>query len=288
MATYSDLTLETPRLRLRPYAPSDAADVFAMFSDPEVMRYWSSAPWTDLQQAHDFLARDAASIAEGTSARLGIVRKEDGALIGNCTLFSFDRQCRRAETGYVLSRAAWGHGYANEAVAALLDWGFETLDLNRVEADIDPRNAPSARALERLGFVREGHLRERWIVNGEVTRLVHLRPAARQWKARTMTQSGVLRDRPHLWAFVVGCIAVTAGVVMHLPMFWMGRFNHFHLADMPMDGGMMAGMALIVGGIVVAGYGLLPRRTRAAGRTRARCCRSPRPRTRRWARRTGA
>lgn len=75
-----------------------------------------------------------------------------------------------------------------------------------------------------------------------------------------MTQPGVLQDRPHLWAFLVGCLAVTAGVVMHLPMFWMGRFNHFHLADMPMDGEMLGGLALIVGGIVVAGYGLLPRR----------------------------
>lgn len=183
MADHSKLFLETPRLRLRPYAPADAADVFALFSDPAVMRYWSSAPWTDLKQAHDFLARDAASIAEGSSARLGIVRKDDGALIGNCTLFSFDRQCRRAETGYALTSAAWGHGYANEAVTALLDWGFEALDLNRVEADIDPRNAPSARALERLGFVREGHLRERWIVDGEVTDSFIYGLLRAEWKA---------------------------------------------------------------------------------------------------------
>jgi len=75
-----------------------------------------------------------------------------------------------------------------------------------------------------------------------------------------MNQRGVLADRPHLWAFLAGCIAVTAGVVMHLPMFWMGRNDHFHLAGMAMGGDMMGGMALIVGGIVVAGYGLLPRR----------------------------
>jgi len=74
-----------------------------------------------------------------------------------------------------------------------------------------------------------------------------------------MNQPGVLQDRPHLWAFIVGCVAVTVGVVMHLPMFWMGRFNRFHLAGMPMDDGMLWGMALIVGGIAVAGYGLLPR-----------------------------
>ena len=74
-----------------------------------------------------------------------------------------------------------------------------------------------------------------------------------------MNQPGVLQDRPHLWAFLIGCVAVTIGVVMHVPMFWMGRFNHFHLASMPMDSGMLWGMALIVGGICVAGYGLLPR-----------------------------
>ena len=69
----------------------------------------------------------------------------------------------------------------------------------------------------------------------------------------------VLADRRHLWAFVAGCAAVTIGVVMHLPMFWMGRDMGFRLADMPMDTAMIAGMALIVAGIAVAGYGLLPR-----------------------------
>ncbi len=76
-----------------------------------------------------------------------------------------------------------------------------------------------------------------------------------------VVQPSVLKDRPHLWAFVIGCIAVTAGVVMHLPMFWMGRFNHFRQADMPMDDGMMWGMVLIISGIAVAAYGLLPRHT---------------------------
>lgn len=79
-----------------------------------------------------------------------------------------------------------------------------------------------------------------------------------------MTRSHVLADRPHLWAFAAGCLAVTAGVLMHLPMFWMGRDNGFHLADMRMDAEMIWGMGLIVIGIAVAGYGLLPRQ-RSAG-----------------------
>ena len=78
-----------------------------------------------------------------------------------------------------------------------------------------------------------------------------------------MNRTHVLADRPHVWAFITGCIAVTIGVLMHLPMFWMGRDNGFHLADMPMDAEMIWGMGLIIVGIMVAGYGLLPRKPSA-------------------------
>ncbi|MFL6663394.1 MAG: MFS transporter, partial [Rhizobacter sp.] len=70
----------------------------------------------------------------------------------------------------------------------------------------------------------------------------------------------VLSDRRHPGAFAAGCVAVTIGVALHLPMFWMGRDQGYRLADMPMDAGMLWGMALIVAGIGVAGYGLLPKR----------------------------
>jgi MFS transporter, putative metabolite:H+ symporter len=78
-----------------------------------------------------------------------------------------------------------------------------------------------------------------------------------------MNPTWVLADRRHLWAFIAGCVAVTAGVVMHLPMFWMGRDNGFRLVDMPIDAPMLWGMALIVAGIGVSAYGLLPKRSRA-------------------------
>ena len=75
-----------------------------------------------------------------------------------------------------------------------------------------------------------------------------------------MRASRILADRRHLWAFVTGCLAVTAGVVLHLPMYWMGRETGFHLAGMAMDAGMLWGMALICAGVGIAGYGLLPRK----------------------------
>ena len=80
-----------------------------------------------------------------------------------------------------------------------------------------------------------------------------------------MTTAPVLADRRHLWAFVAGSLAVTFGVLLHLPMFWMGRHNGFRLAEMPMDAEMIGGMALIVVGLAVAGFGLLPKRLAPSG-----------------------
>src|ERR1700760_1867528 len=70
--------------------------------------------------------------------------------------------------------------------------------------------------------------------------------------------NSVFRDRQDVWAFALGSAAVTAGVVLHLPMFWMGRTVGFRLVGMPMDRGMIGGMFLIVAGVFVAAYGLLP------------------------------
>ena len=75
----------------------------------------------------------------------------------------------------------------------------------------------------------------------------------------TSAATSTFADRRALWAFALGVVAVTAGVLLHIPMFWMGRMNHFMLAGMPMGKDMLAGMGLIIGGCFVAAYGLLPR-----------------------------
>ena len=72
----------------------------------------------------------------------------------------------------------------HEALQALLDFGFGELDLNRIDADIDPRNSASARTLERLGFTKEGYLRERWIVGDEVSDTAIYGLLRREWKVR--------------------------------------------------------------------------------------------------------
>jgi RimJ/RimL family protein N-acetyltransferase len=185
MADPEPLTLSTPRLLLRPLHDGDAPALLAIFSDPQVMRYWSTPAWTDIAQAHALIARDVQGRASGEHLRLGIERRADGRLLGHCALFNIQKQNRRADLGYGLGSAAWGQGFAQEAVGALLDHGFgPALQLHRVEADIDPRNAASAKVLERLGFTREGYLRERWHVGNEISDTALYGLLAREWAAR--------------------------------------------------------------------------------------------------------
>ena len=176
--------LTTARLKLRWLDARDAPALFAVFSDPEVMRYWSSPAWTDMAQAEAAIEQSLEACRAGASLRFGVELAATGEVIGTVTLYAFYAMNRRCEIGYALARAHWGRGYVAEALSAALDYGFRTLDLNRVEADIDPRNAASGRVLERLGFRKEGYMRERWIVNGEVCDSIYYGLLRSDWDAR--------------------------------------------------------------------------------------------------------
>lgn len=162
-------TLETERLQLRPFADADAEDLFALQSNAHVLRYWDSPPWADRSSVARFLAGCRRMAEEGSGARVAIERTCDQMFVGWCTFNSWNPEFRSGSLGYCLNEAAWGRGYATEAAQVLLQWAFDTLDLNRVQAETDTRNLASARVLEKLGFVREGTLREDCIVNGDVS-----------------------------------------------------------------------------------------------------------------------
>jgi ribosomal-protein-alanine N-acetyltransferase len=169
MSSFKPIRLISDRLVLRWLEESDLPALFGIFSSAEVMRYWSSPPFTQMADAQKMLLTIQEGYRSGNVLQLGIERSSDQVLIGTCTLHNFHLQSRRAEIGYALGRPYWGQGYMREALHILIDYAFDTLNLNRLEADIDPRNSASKKSLERLGFLKEGHLRERWIVNGEVS-----------------------------------------------------------------------------------------------------------------------
>ena len=162
-------TLLTSRLRLRPFEDSDTTALFELHSDAYVLRYWDAPAWTERVRAERFIGASRKMADEGTGWRLAVDRVSDGVFIGWCGVTRWNLEYRSASLGFCFNATEWGNGYATESARALLQWAFDTIEINRVQAETDTRNAACARALEKLGFVREGTLREDCIVNGEIS-----------------------------------------------------------------------------------------------------------------------
>ena len=176
-------TIDAPRVSLRRLTDADVSSLFSFFSDPEVMRYWSSPPFDDIEGARKLLADIREYFRQRTLFQWGIARRTDDTVIGTCTLFHIDSANRRAEIGYALGREHWKQGYMQEALEALLGFSFDELNMHRIEADVDPRNVSSRKTLERLGFQREGYLRERWLVGGEIQDALFYGLLRREWQS---------------------------------------------------------------------------------------------------------
>jgi ribosomal-protein-alanine N-acetyltransferase len=160
-------SIESPRLLVRPLTKADLGDLLQVNGDAAVTRFLPYATWTSPADADAWYQRMADIQATGTAVQLVLVERRSGTAIGTCLLFRFDEGSARAELGYVLGRAHWGSGYMHEALVAVIDAAFGALSLRRLEAEVDPRNAASGRLLQRLGFTREGLLRQRWVTRGE-------------------------------------------------------------------------------------------------------------------------
>jgi [ribosomal protein S5]-alanine N-acetyltransferase len=176
-------TLEGARVRLRALGPADVPALLALFGDAEVVRYMSVPLLADEADAAAFLEDIAQGFADRTDFQWGIARREDDRVVGSFTIADVDPVHAVAAVGYAVARAHWGRGYAGEALPLGLRFAFETLGLRRLDADADPRNVASLRALERCGFVREGYQRARYCQLGEVQDAVLFGLLREDWAA---------------------------------------------------------------------------------------------------------
>ena len=171
-------SLSTRRLQLREIVASDAPALLAIHGDAETMKWFGTDPLADLEAAERVIAGFANLRQQPTpGVRWGIVHADPargGALLGTCGVFRWNRGWRTCLTGYELARHAHGQGYMSEALRAIFAWAFETMEVDRIEAQVHPLNAPSLKLLKRLGFVEEGLLREAGLWMGERRDLVQL------------------------------------------------------------------------------------------------------------------
>ncbi|MGE7603403.1 GNAT family N-acetyltransferase [Peribacillus sp. NPDC097675] len=153
-------TLETDRLLLRKVTEEDASSVLKYLSDSEVMKHIGLAPFATIEEALDEISWYQSIFEKGTGIRWGITLKEQGEVIGSCGFLNRAPQHYRAEIGTELRKDHWGQGIACEAFEAVIRYGFETLQIQRIEALIEPPNVSSQRLAEKHGFLREGLLRQ--------------------------------------------------------------------------------------------------------------------------------
>lgn len=177
-APRTPITFDTHRLHLRRLTEADAPALHAAFGDPETMRFWDSPPARDVADTAARI-RGSLKISPIRHAAFAVVRRADDRVVGMVNYHARTPAARRLAVGWILARPFWRQGIMREAMPALLDHCFATLDTHRIEARIEPGNRASARLAEALGFRPEGLMRDWMFVAGEprsVTLHALLRP----------------------------------------------------------------------------------------------------------------
>jgi len=157
---------ETKRLILRDICIDDADDIFQFSGDPKVAHHMTWEVNRTKSETLLFINSVLEGYKDGTSADWAIVEKVSQKVIGTCSFVDWSNEHRNAILGYVINRAYWGNGYATEAVNELLKYGFNTLQLHRIEAHCDVDNLASEKVMKKLGMSFEGLLRQNYYIKG--------------------------------------------------------------------------------------------------------------------------
>jgi ribosomal-protein-alanine N-acetyltransferase len=152
--------IETKTLQLRRIMPSDSDELFKILSDPEVVEFYDDDVFTEVSQASDQITSWENGYKNRRIIRWGITKKEEKKLIGTCGFYGIHNWNKRASIGYELARSQWRHGIMTEALGAIVAFGFDEMELNRIDAVIMPGNVASIMMLEKIGFRQEGLLEE--------------------------------------------------------------------------------------------------------------------------------
>lgn len=173
-------TLTAPRLTLRWMDARDLIDLHRLFTDTGGTRIWNrSGARPDEASIH--LEAIQRGYEQGHLFQWGVALRGDDRIVGTATLSSIDHLQGRADLGLVLCHDQRGQRYGAEALTLLLEHAFAVLQLRRIEADLDPRDQAALRTLEGVGFRREGYLRQRWMIGGELQDSVLMGLLADDW-----------------------------------------------------------------------------------------------------------
>ncbi len=158
--------LESKRLLFKEILMSNAMDLYSIRSDEEVMEFMDIPKLESLEEAQEQVKCLSNSFSEGKSIRWGIIEKSSNNFIGYYGYWRLVPEHCRGEIGYALLPQFWNKGYMSETLNVLLNFGFESIKLHSIEANVNPQNIRSIRLLEKIGFKKEAYFRENYLFNG--------------------------------------------------------------------------------------------------------------------------
>ncbi len=159
--------LETDRLILRRITMEDAEDFLRLRSDAEAMKYIDKPLIESMAEIRELIKKIDDGIWQNETIGWGITLKDKSGLIGTISYHVIYREHYRAEIGYMLAPAHWNKGLITEAIAKVLDYGFNQMNLHSIEAKVNPSNNVSMKVLEKFGFVKEAYFKESYFFNAK-------------------------------------------------------------------------------------------------------------------------
>jgi ribosomal-protein-alanine N-acetyltransferase len=175
--------LETERLVLREMTISDAEVFFNLRSNEEVMQFLDRPLAVTIEDAINLIEKRKEIELAQTGLGWAICLQSNGEVIGDMGFYRVDVNNQKTEIGYILNPGYWRKGYASEAMDAVLKFGFEILNFNKIEADINPENKSSINLVTKMGFKMEAHLRQNLLFNGRFIDSLVFGLLANEWMA---------------------------------------------------------------------------------------------------------
>ena len=175
-------TLETPRLTLRRLAMRDAPDIFAYSRDPEVAEHVLWDAHRSIFDSRSYIRYMQRKYRMGEPASWGIVNKATGKVIGTIGFMWIQPENAAAEVGYSLARACWNQGIMTEALKRVIQYGFESMGLNRIEAQHETTKPASGAVMRKCGMQHEGLLRQRLMNKGRYVDVELYAILRRDWR----------------------------------------------------------------------------------------------------------
>jgi len=159
--------LSTERLLLRQIGREDVTGVFSLRSDKRIMQFIDRPLLQSIDDAYELIQKTDDSLSANDGITWGISLKNDTQLIGTIGFWRIAKEHYRAEIGYLLHPDFQGKGMMREALTAVLDYGFRTMGLHSVEANVNPANSASRKLMESNNFIMEAYFKENYYHDGK-------------------------------------------------------------------------------------------------------------------------